>query len=161
MPNPLTTAREALWTYLYSAATPASTALKAYLDAREGKVYRYPSGAAADDVAARLTTDETPALIVRPSAAPPTPHGELLHELRFALDVVGAVAAVDPAEIEDLFWLVHRAVYSGYPSLGAAAVRRVQFDSVSFRGQGAQGGSPWFWTFTAKLVVHVRVDPEA
>ena len=161
MSNPLTTARAAVWNYLYATTTPAATALKNYIDTNEGKVYRYAAGTATDDVPARLTADQVPALVLVPSAAPPAPDGQLLHELRFALDIRGAVASNDPGEIEEFFWLVHRAVQSGRPSLGEAAVRQFEFDAVSFRGLGAQGGSPWFWTFTARLVLHLRIDPEA
>ena len=161
MSNPLTTAREAAWDYLYAETTAASTALKAYIDDNEGKVYRYASGSATDDVPARLTAGDSPVLIVLPAAAPPRLDGHLLHELRFGLDVRGAVAGTDPGAIEAFFWLVHRAIYSGYPSLGDNAVRLFCFESVAFRGLGAQRGSPWFWTFTARLVLHVRLDPEA
>jgi len=161
MSNPLTTAREAVWDYLYAETTAASTALKNYIDNNEGKVYRYASGSATDDMPARLTAGDSPVLVVLPAAAPPVPDGELLHELRFGLEVRGAVVGTDPGEIEDFFWLVHRAIHSGYPSLGDSAVRLFYFDSVTFSGLGAQRGSPWFWTFTARLVVHLRLDPQA
>lgn len=161
MTNPLMTAREAVWNYLYAETTEASTALKAYIDAGEGKVYRYPSGGETDDIPARLTAGDAPVLIVLPAAAPPTADGQLLHHLRFGLDVTGGVAGPDPGEIEHFFWLVHRAIYSGFPSLGADVIRRFHFDSVAFRGLGAQRGSPWFWTFTARLILYLRLDPEA
>ena len=159
MSNPITTAREAAWNYLYSQTTAASTALKDYIDQNEGKVFRY--GSAADEMPVRLSAGDTPALTVLPAGAPPVSGGQLLHQLRLGLEVRGVVTAADPAEIENFFWLVYRALYSGYPSLGEESIRLFYLDAVTFRGQGARGGSPWFWTFSARLVLHLRIDPQA
>ena len=161
MSNPLTTAREAVWNYLYSDITQPASALKNYIDSREGKVYRYLAGSAGEDLPVRLTAGDTPVLVVLPASAPPAGDAQLLHEIRFGLEVRGAVAEANPAGIEDFFWLVHRALYSGYPSLGQSVIRLFYFDRVTFRGLGRNGGSPWFWTFSALLVLHLRLDPQA
>jgi hypothetical protein len=148
MSNPLTDVREAVWNALDNDA-----ALTAFMAG--GRKYKLDEGT---KIPNKIRKIDCPSLLVAPANLPIQWQSNIFQELEFTLHFTGYIYDSQVETAEEFFWLIYKALFSTYPSLGLSFVERFAISSLSFQPHFEEGRARFF-EVSFDLVVTLRQNP--